>query len=175
MARRLEENMGADALRAATGRDHAGWRDLLDAAGAKDWTHAATARWLVDEHGVSGWWAQGITVDYEQARKGRLPGQQADGSFSTQKSTTIPGERLDALALVAGVVTAAHGEPHGQNLAASMPVIRWRLSDGTRIAAAAGIPNRSGTPITLTWEKLASPDAATAAKQVLTELLDRAR
>ena len=37
---------------AATRRDHEGWRELLAEAGAMDWSHAQTARWLVEEQGV---------------------------------------------------------------------------------------------------------------------------
>lgn len=103
--------MGADALRAATGRDHEGWRTVLAEAGALDWSHAETARWLVDTQGVSGWWAQGITVDFEQARKGRLPGQKSDGTFATSVTRTIPGERLEALAAVKESVQAVHERP----------------------------------------------------------------
>ena len=156
--------MGADAMREATGRDHEGWRALLDDAGAKTWTHKATAQWLVDTQGVSGWWAQGITVDYEQSRKGRLPGQRADGTFSTQKARTIPGERLAALAAVATALTAEYGEPSGSNLQAAQPVVRWALPDGVRMHAAAGTPNASGTPVTVTQERLPDADTAAAAK-----------
>ncbi len=175
MVRRLEQNMGADAMRAATGRDHEQWRDLLTEAGAMDWDHPSTARWLVEQHGVDGWWAQGITVDFEQARKGRLPGQQKDGTFSASITRTIPGSRLAALQAVAAIVTEAHGEPHGQNLAASIPVIRWRLPDGTRLAAAAQLENTTGTPINLTLDRLGSHDLVEGAKKDLLALLDSAR
>lgn len=170
MARRLEDNMGAEAMREATGRTHVQWREVLDAAGAQAWTHKSTAQWLVDAHGVSGWWAQGITVDYEQARKGRLPGQRADGTFSTQKARTIPLPRLEALELVAAALTAEYGEPTGQNLSASQPVVRWR-PDGTALSAAAGPEKTTGTPITVTQEKLPSAEAAAAAKERFAAIL----
>ncbi|MEU1970559.1 hypothetical protein ABZ477_02790 [Microbacterium sp. NPDC019599] len=172
MAKRFEENMGDDAMRAATGRGHAEWHDLLDSAGARAWTHAETARWLTDEQSVAAWWAQGITVGYEQARKGRVPGQRADGTFNTQKAKTIPGTRLEALAAVGEALTARYGAPHGQNLTAAMPVMRWRLPDGTRLSAAAGPENASGAPITITCEKLPDQAAADEAKQAITDLLE---
>ena len=74
----------------------------------------------------------------------------ADGTFAVSKTMTIPGERLIALDAVVQLVVGGHGEPHGQNLAASQPVVRWRLPDGTRLQAAAQQPNKSGTPIGLT-------------------------
>ncbi|MGY3128219.1 hypothetical protein ACVWW9_001718 [Agrococcus sp. UYP33] len=158
MVDRIDRNMGAEAMRAATGRSHVEWRDLLEAAGALEWSHRQIADWLVAEHGVEPWWSQGITVDFEQDRKGRLPGQQADGTFSVSQTRTVPGERLQALAAVRAEVEARCGAAHGENLAAAQPVVRWRLGDGTRLAAAAQQPNRSGTPVNLTIERL--PDAA---------------
>ncbi|MEE3921840.1 hypothetical protein V2I01_36860 [Micromonospora sp. BRA006-A] len=62
-------------LRERTGQDWAGWFDRLDAWGAVDRTHTEIARWLVDTHGMPGWWAQTVTVGYEQARGLRAPGQ----------------------------------------------------------------------------------------------------
>lgn len=171
MVRRLEESMGADALRAATGRDHEGWRSVLTDAGALGWSHRATAAWLVEEMAVDAWWAQGITVDFEQACKGRMPGMQSDGTFSASTTRTVPGARLDALARVAAAVTDAHGDPHGQNLAASQPVVRWRLPDGTRLSATAGPEKTTGTPITLTWDKLPGHDAVGPAKERMAALL----
>lgn len=158
----------------ATGRHPDEWFAFLDVQQATGWTHTAIARWLVDQ-GVDGWWAQGITVDFEQAVKGRLPGQRADGTFSTSKTATIPGEPLDALAAVATVVTGRHGEAHGQNLQASQPNVRWRLPDGTRLAAAVQGRNKTGIPVNLTWEKLPTAEAAQLAHAELVDLLTEAR
>ncbi|BAU31645.1 hypothetical protein [Microcella alkaliphila] len=54
----------------ATGRRSADWYGMLDAAGARDWPHKQIAGHLVAAHGVDGWWAQSITVGYEQAAGG---------------------------------------------------------------------------------------------------------
>ncbi len=175
MAKPLEQNMGHEAMQRATGRTHEQWRALLVEAGARDWAHAAIATYLVEIHGVDGWWAQGITVDFEQAIKGRLPGQRADGTFSASKTATIPGEPLDALALVATVVTGRQGEAHGQNLQASQPNVRWRLADGTRLAAAVQGRNKSGIPVNLTWEKLPTAEAAQLAHAEMVDMLAEAR
>lgn len=167
MVKRLEQNMGADAMAAATGRTHEQWRAILLGAGARQWSHSEIARHLMDAHGVDGWWAQGITVDFEQAHQGRLPGQRADGTFAVSRTQTVPGQRLDALATVADAVTARHGRPHGENLTAVMPVVRWRLDDGTRLAASAQVPNKSGTPVNLTWERLSGPEAMEDARAAI--------
>ncbi|GEK79608.1 hypothetical protein [Agrococcus baldri] len=159
MVEPIDKSTSPQALLAATGRSREAWRELLETAGALEWSHKATAEWLVREHGVDGWWAQGITVDFEQARKGRLPGQQADGTFVVSKTRTVPGQRLDALATVRAAIEARHGPAHGENLAASYPVVRWRLDDGTRLSAAAQQPGKSGTGVNLTFEKLPDPAA----------------
>lgn len=164
MVDRIDRHMGAAAMRAATGRDHREWRDLLEAAGALEWSHRRIAEWLVAERGVEAWWAQGIAVDFEQDRKGRLPGQQPDGSFSVSRSRTVPGERLAALAAVRAEIEQRFGAPHTENLSASHPVVRWRLDDGTRLAASAQRPSASGTPITLTAERLPDASALETAK-----------
>ncbi|MBN8867129.1 MAG: hypothetical protein J0H98_06215 [Solirubrobacterales bacterium] len=58
-------------------------------------THTEIARWLTDEQGVPGWWAQSITVGYERARGLREPGQRQDGwSVTASKTIEVPIERL---------------------------------------------------------------------------------
>lgn len=161
MVRAQRDGAGPEALRAATGRTHEEWRALLTDAGALGWDHGRIAAHLVEQHGVDGWWAQGITVDFEQACQGRLPGQRADGTFAVSRTRTLPGERLDALAALVAVVAGEVGEPARSNLQARTPVVRWRLPDDSRLAATALAPTRSGTPVNLTWEKI--PDAAAMA------------
>jgi len=81
-----------------TGRSWDDWFTLLEEWGAARRKHGEIARWLVDEHGVDGWWSQGITVRYEQELGLRVPGQSSDGLFSASASKTIaaPVERLFA-------------------------------------------------------------------------------
>ncbi len=78
-----------EAVRSATGRPLDEWFGLLDSWGATDRSHTEIARWLVDEHGVDGWWSQSLTVSYEQERGLRAPGQRADGTYSVTASKTV--------------------------------------------------------------------------------------
>lgn len=82
-------------LTEATGRDWQGWLAILDAWGARDRNHTETARYLVDEQGVPGWWAQSITNGYERARGLRAKHQQPNG-FTIYASKTV-GVSLEAL------------------------------------------------------------------------------
>ena len=90
-----------EAVTAATGRGWDAWFGLLDEWGGSQRRHPEIARWLIDEQGVPGWWAQSVTVAYEYARGLRLPGQQPDGTFAATATKTVgvPVERLfEALA-----------------------------------------------------------------------------
>lgn len=78
-----------DAVVANTGRDWEGWFGLLDQWEAATRKHGEIARWLMDEHQVPGWWAQSITVAYEQARGLRAPGQGRDGWYSVSVTRTV--------------------------------------------------------------------------------------
>lgn len=84
-----EQQVGDERLEAATGRSRAAWYTLLDDAGAREWDHAHIARWLGGEHDVDAWWAQSVTVGYEQARGLRLPGQSSLGHFEAGVTRTL--------------------------------------------------------------------------------------
>jgi hypothetical protein len=85
-----------EVIRSNTGRTWDEWFALLDGWGAARRPHPEIARWLVEEHDVGGWWAQGVTVAYEQARGLRDPGQRRGGLYEANASKTVavPVERL---------------------------------------------------------------------------------
>ncbi len=121
----------SESVRKATGHTWDEWFALLDEWGAKHKNHAEIARWLAAEHGVDGWWAQSITVTYEQARGMRAPGQRADGTFSVSASKTI-GVPVETL------FEAFHDEQMRDD---------WRGEFEFRVRTA-----RSGKSITADWE-----------------------
>ncbi|MEU1688457.1 hypothetical protein [Micromonospora sp. NPDC005707] len=84
-----QDRISAALLRERTGRDWDEWFVRLDAWGAAGRTHTEIARWLVTEHEVPGWWAQTVTVGYEQARGLRAPGQRRGGGFEATGSRTV--------------------------------------------------------------------------------------
>jgi hypothetical protein len=91
-----EPRFSDEKVEAATGRVWRDWFDLLDDWGAVEREHPKIAAWLQAEHGVAGWWAQSITVEYEKARGLRPVGGSRDGSFSVNASKTVavPVEQL---------------------------------------------------------------------------------
>jgi hypothetical protein len=68
-----------DPVAKATGRSADSWFERLDQWGAAQRTHTEIARWLAEQPGVSSWWAQSVTVSYEQARGRRQRYQRPDG------------------------------------------------------------------------------------------------
>ena len=88
-------SMSEEAIRRRTGRGWEEWFDLLDAWGAADRTHTEIARWVAEEHAISGWDAQAVTVSYERATGRRAVGQHADGfAISVSKTVAAPVDRL---------------------------------------------------------------------------------
>ncbi|MET8837063.1 DUF4287 domain-containing protein [Micromonospora sp. NPDC004540] len=84
-----QDRISAALLRERTGHDWDEWFARLDTWGGAARTHTEIARWLVTEHEVPGWWAQTVTVGYEQARGLRAPGQRRGGGFEATGSRTV--------------------------------------------------------------------------------------
>lgn len=78
-----------DAVKEKTQRTWDEWFSLLDAEGAKEWDHARIARELEARHGVTPWWAQSVTVEYEKARGLRVMHERAEGTFAASASKAI--------------------------------------------------------------------------------------
>lgn len=62
--RRISE----EAVRAKTGKGWPEWFAILDAWGAPEKGHTESAKHLLDEHGLSPWWAQAVAIRYEWER-----------------------------------------------------------------------------------------------------------
>lgn len=87
--KRITEKLSSDALREATGKDWPQWFAVLDAWGGTFRNHTEIARHLREEHAVDGWYAQSVTVGYEQERGLREVGQSSTGAWRTSGSKTI--------------------------------------------------------------------------------------
>jgi hypothetical protein len=83
-----------------TGHGWAHWFAVLDAFGAAQKGHTAAARHVASDHGVDGWHAQEITVEYERARGLRATHQRLSGHYEVSVSKVMPapvGEVVAAL------------------------------------------------------------------------------
>lgn len=86
------------AIEQATHRSWDEWVSLLNAQGAAELTHTELAKLVNNElAGVAvdspAWWAQGITVAYEQHIGKRVPGQLANGRFELAVSKAVARPR----------------------------------------------------------------------------------
>jgi Domain of unknown function (DUF4287) len=157
------EGVGDEAVREATGRDRAEWFALLDRAGAAAWKHKHIASWLVAEHGVDGWWSQGITVGYEQARGIRQPGQRQYGTFEASVSRTVDLDTAAALRALAAIVTLELDvDPRALNVTAKHPTARFALDGGEFVLASVSPIDEGRSSIGLTWGRM--PDGSRLAE-----------
>lgn len=89
---------GDEAVLAATGMDWQSWFEILDQAGARGMDHKGIVAYLKEQHNVSPWWQQQVTVSYEQARGLRKVHQRPDGyQISRSKTLLVPVSLLYAV------------------------------------------------------------------------------
>lgn len=130
------------------------WLRYMDNIGARNLSHHEIATKVLEELDGKveniGWWAQSVTVAYEQYVGHRIPGQRPDGTFQTSvsKATKLGMQALmdkwvsfaavdqDVLAVVAGEVRVSGTEKR----------ITWRTKadDGSDIRVTSE-PKKDGT------------------------------
>lgn len=154
-----------DAIENATGRTWDDWLRVMDEVGANDMSHKELATKVQAElEGVTdnpGWWAQTVTVAYEQHIGRRAPGQAQDGTFQASVSRATPlgmeelMERWTAFATGDDEVLASFsGEPRTSGTDKRM---HWRVKgdDGTGVQVTSE-PKRTGAAsliVTLTGSR----------------------
>ena len=156
--------MSPDAVRGATGHEWNEWFALLDKWGAAEREHKAIATWLRTDHDVPGWWAQGITVEYERARGLRAPGSGRDGLYSVGATRTIavPVNRLYAAFVEPSLREAwLPGERVRERTALPHRTARFDWEDGaTRLVVGFTEKGEAKSQVALSHERV--PDAEVA-------------
>jgi len=80
-----------DAVKKRTGRTWNQWFAILDKAGARKMNHPQIAAYIYKEQKLPGWWAQMVTVGYEQARGLREKHQRPEGyEISVSRVVDVP-------------------------------------------------------------------------------------
>jgi hypothetical protein len=166
------QGMAPDRVLAATGKSPDEWHALIDTADGATIGHAAIASWIVDQ-GVEPWWAQGITIGYEQARGLRIPGQRTDGTFAVSASRQVPGEREAVLDRIVPVFTAALGStPTSERRGGKRPSARWTFPDRESVLLnTEDGPKPDTVRISVQRERLTGPERMPDAKAELQQLL----
>lgn len=145
---------------AATGDDWNTWVDRIDAWDGNKDGHTAVAKWLREVHDVDAWWAQCVTVGWERITGRRLPGQMPDGTFTANKSKTVP---LDAAELRAWLLDDAS---RADLFGGTATELRSKpTAKALRVAMAEGVATlglspakKGGTKVTIQHGKLPNAD-----------------
>lgn len=96
----MTKSTNVEPVERATNRSWTEWMKFMDGIGAKDLDHKSIAtevyKQLEGTIDKPGWWAQAVTVAYEQYIGRRIPGQMTDGKFQTSasKSTQLGMQEL---------------------------------------------------------------------------------
>lgn len=134
-----QDHPRAASIERATGASLTTWTQRLDEAGARDFDHSVIARLLPQQWEITEWWAQGVTVAYEQIIGRRVVGQSCEGDFAASASRTVPGDMDAVRAAWHDFMTAQRrselglGEPR---LSDSATWRYWRadVTDGTKLS-----------------------------------------
>ena len=147
----------------ATGRTNEQWFALLDRWGAAEHRHAEIARWLGEQPGVSSWWAQMLTVAYEQARGRRVRHQRPDG-FTITASKTIAVPVSELFAAFTDEAHRAQWLPEAKltlRTATALRSARYDWADGTtRVNVGFTARSDHTSTIALSHERLPDPGTA---------------
>ena len=167
--------VGASAVRSRTGKDRDEWFGLLDTAGAVGWDHPRIARWLREEHSVDGWWAQGLTVGYEQARGLRAPGQRRDGGFDANVSRTLHAPAQEVWPWLTDPGLVERWRPAGLTVRGENPgrSVRWEAPDGSRVTVYLDAPRADRARLSVQHGKLEDEGAVAVAKDTWRHALGR--
>lgn len=154
--------MNEQTLEKATGCSKSEWYGIIRGAGKAEASHKEIADFLHEAHGVSRWWAQEITVEYEKHIGRRVLGQTQDGSFQIGVSKTIsaPTGRVWNLLQSAegiGLITSdpavdqrslpAEPRPESSNALASL---QGQSADGIRVETTTFEP---GSHVRMRWQR----------------------
>jgi Domain of unknown function (DUF4287) len=153
----------ADAVVQRTGKTWNEWFAILDEWGALDRSHRDIARHLREDHEVSGWWAQSVTVAYEKERGLRAKHERPGGfSIGASKTVAVPVERLYAAFVDEGErARLLPDAPVSLRTAQPNRSARFDWGDGaTRVVVGFEAKGREKSAVAIEHERL--PDAATA-------------
>lgn len=164
----MSELISDKTIEKATGAPWSTWIDRLEKMGARDLSHKEIAANLVGQYQVTGWWAQSLTVRYEQMIDRRQVGQNNKGEFSVSVSKTISGSIYEAFHWWLKVAQARKDFNGVEIISSSTTETeKWRhyraaLKDGSRVVIGiyAKTPTKAG--LGLRHEKLSSTESAEA-------------
>jgi uncharacterized protein YndB with AHSA1/START domain len=171
----MRARVSSEAVRERTGRGYDEWFAVLDDWGATGRTHKEIAAHLVEERGVAGWWAQSLTVAYEQERGMRAPGQRKDGySANASKTVRAPMEEIFAAFVEEGIRERWLAGLELTVLSDNPPKrVTADLADGTRVVLYLTAKDTDRVSVAVEQSRLADAESIAEAKEFWRERLGR--
>jgi len=163
------------AVKARTGRDWAGWCELLDREGAAAMPHADIAVLVSRFHSGGPWWSQCVTVGYERLRGRRKLFARSDGSFTATVSKTVQATQTKVFQLFAEARSRKKWAPPGPKLRSSTSpkTIRFASKEGGLIEVLLSERTKGKTVLAVEISGLSSVDALEQSKQVWRSSLEK--
>ena len=173
-----EPGMSDEAIAKGTGKSWDDWFRIIDAWDGTSHTHTEIARYVNGEHGIAGWWAQGVTVGYERARGMRAMNQRPGEGFDGSGAKTVDMPPIEGW--------RAFVEPKRRSAWLDLP-LRMRTgtrtmgrsarfdvpSDGTRVNVLFDPKGEARCVVTVTHVKLTGGDDVAAHRSAWRERLGR--
>lgn len=167
----MSQLISENAIEKATGQPWNIWLERLEQMGARQLLHKEIATKLVADYQVPGWWAQSLTVRYEQVVGRRQVGQSNDGSFSINVSKTVAGS-LNEVMLWWLKKVQSRTDFNGLAIVSSSTTEteKWRhyrvaLKDGSRVVVSVYAKSATKASVGLQHDKLASTAAGEVWRQ----------
>ena len=140
----MTKPINTDSIAKGTAKSWGQWVDELDELGARGLSHADLAKTvekLLGDTESAAWWAQGITVAYEQHIGKRIPGQLANGLFELAVSKTVARPRDEVFPAVVSwfedKAELRQHEPQKPRTSETSKRSTWRcdFTDGSKFSA----------------------------------------
>ena len=163
--------VSSDAVEKATGKNWRQWLMALDKLGARDMAHKSIAELLRAQHKLDGWWAQMITVGYEQSRGLRQVLEHADG-FAASISRTVNTQLGVLYEAFAEETRRLEQSGFKVRRAGSGKAMRVQLDDGTRLEVNLSESAGGKSKVAVEHSRLKSAEDAQQSKAFWKQTLD---
>lgn len=168
----MTKPQNTNAIEKATQRQWSEWVEWIDEKGGRDLKHPEIVKMVYPElENVTdkpGWWAQGVTIAYEQHIGRRIAGQRGDGTFEVSVSKTLDMTREEAFAQclkLLSSVTEFNNRTIDKVRTSETPVRSyWRcsISDGGKLTLSVEQKSPGKTLLVMTHAALQSTEEAMA-------------
>ena len=164
-----------EAVKAKTGKNWQQWFRLLDREGGRDLDHKGIVA-IASRHATGPWWAQMVTVCYEQERGKRVAHQKTSG-FEISRTKTITAPAKDVFAAFEDKKQRARwlGKDAGYAIRKATPHKSLRITwiDGKTSLEVGLYPKGTKTQVAAQHSKLSDAKQAECMKSYWSEALGR--